>query len=219
HYYIGFKEVGRRLTDFHTTYELITAIKDAIKGNVAYEEAKILHCDISSGNILISEDGKSGFLIDWEFSVPVGDPETPRQHMRTLLLEDETYNERADDLESFFHVLCYVLLKHGPHTLKPTNVVELLEQEYDYEVICEGQTTGGTHKKRALKARVRREEAGLPVGCLKNLVVDFEDLVAVRYDNRPSSNERERYNKLAAAIRYNDALLDTHPVWKYDKSS
>ncbi|EEB93890.1 hypothetical protein MPER_07396, partial [Moniliophthora perniciosa FA553] len=83
-FHICFQEVGRRLTEFRTTYELITAIKDAIKAHqVAYDEARILHRDISPGNVLISEDGKSGFLIDWDFSKPVVDPETPRQHVRT----------------------------------------------------------------------------------------------------------------------------------------
>uniref|UniRef100_A0A0W0G4E4 Protein kinase domain-containing protein n=1 Tax=Moniliophthora roreri TaxID=221103 RepID=A0A0W0G4E4_MONRR len=98
HYYIVFRE-------------------DAMKAHqVAYDEAKVLHRDISSGNILISEDGKSGFLIDWDFSKPVVDRETPRQHERTgtwqfmsakLLLGKATRHKRADDLESFFHVLCW----------------------------------------------------------------------------------------------------------------
>ena len=37
----------------------------------AYYDASILHCNISVGNIMISEGG-GGFLIDWDMCVHVG---------------------------------------------------------------------------------------------------------------------------------------------------
>ena len=52
---------------------------------VAYEKAKILHRDVSSGNILISENGEEGFLIDWDFSKEIDQTsEAPRQPERTV---------------------------------------------------------------------------------------------------------------------------------------
>jgi RIO-like serine/threonine protein kinase len=42
---------------------MITVIFPAHKQ--AYEWAKILHCDISVGNIILTDDGK-GLLIDWD---------------------------------------------------------------------------------------------------------------------------------------------------------
>ncbi|KAI3605497.1 other 1 protein kinase [Moniliophthora roreri] len=227
HYYIVFREVGRRLTEFRTTHELVNAIKDAMKAHqVAYDEAKILHCDISSGNILISEDGKSGFLIDWDFSKPVVDCETPREHGITgtwefmsaeLLLGNATCHKRTDDLESFFHVLCWVLLKYGPHSLTVETVIERLGWIYNYVMIYRGRSKGGTHKERSLRSRDMRRAAGLPDGCLKDLLVDFEDLVAVRYDHRPSPKARQQYDELAALANYDEKKLDRHPIWKYDK--
>ena len=68
--------VGRKLTEFRSSCELVTAIADAMEGlsflthvyfvahDAAYYDANILHCDISVGNIMISEGGGGGFLID-----------------------------------------------------------------------------------------------------------------------------------------------------------
>ena len=39
--------------------------------DAAYYDAKILHRDISAGNIMISEEG-GGFLIDWDMCVRIG---------------------------------------------------------------------------------------------------------------------------------------------------
>ncbi|KAF8510660.1 hypothetical protein BU17DRAFT_8491, partial [Hysterangium stoloniferum] len=59
-------EIGRTLTDFRNTKEMVTAVRDAmIAHGDAYDKAKILHRDISSGNILITETG-GGLLIDWD---------------------------------------------------------------------------------------------------------------------------------------------------------
>jgi RIO-like serine/threonine protein kinase len=44
-------------------YTMITVIFPAHKQ--AYEWAKILHRDISAGNIILTDDGK-GLLIDWD---------------------------------------------------------------------------------------------------------------------------------------------------------
>ena len=53
----------------------------------AYNNARILHRDISGGNILITEKG-TGILIDWDLSKKVkvdADADAkPRQHSRTV---------------------------------------------------------------------------------------------------------------------------------------
>ena len=52
---------------------------------VAFENAGILHRDVSAGNILISGEG-SGILIDWDLSKKMikDVDEEPRQHSRTV---------------------------------------------------------------------------------------------------------------------------------------
>jgi len=87
HYRLVLKEVGRRLTDFLCTRDLVSAVRDAIIGMSvlviwgfrltmpaalweAFELAKILHRDISVGNMVIILDGNGKFtkalLIDWD---------------------------------------------------------------------------------------------------------------------------------------------------------
>ncbi|KAI9507351.1 hypothetical protein F5148DRAFT_981541, partial [Russula earlei] len=77
---------------------------------VAYERTKILHRDVSTGNILICEDG-SGILIDWDLFKKEDMDAQPRGPSRTgtwqfistgLLLFPFTWpHEVSDDLESF----------------------------------------------------------------------------------------------------------------------
>ena len=51
----------------------------------AYNRTRILHRDVSEGNILITEEG-AGILIDWDLSKKViGDADgQPRRHSRTV---------------------------------------------------------------------------------------------------------------------------------------
>ncbi|KAI0324565.1 hypothetical protein GY45DRAFT_1357175 [Cubamyces sp. BRFM 1775] len=65
--------VGRPLSRFRSTKELVTAIRDAIKGHrLALERGGILHRDISSGNILIVDKPRrnqsGGILHDYDYS-------------------------------------------------------------------------------------------------------------------------------------------------------
>ncbi|KAI9508028.1 hypothetical protein F5148DRAFT_970645, partial [Russula earlei] len=85
----------------------------------AYDKAKILHQDVSTGNILITPDG-SGLLINWDLSKKV-DVNLPRQQSRTgtwqfistaLLLHPATQSHGlSDDLKSFFWVVLYMVMK------------------------------------------------------------------------------------------------------------
>ncbi|KAI9507090.1 hypothetical protein F5148DRAFT_981891, partial [Russula earlei] len=84
----------------------------------AYDKAKILHQDVSTGNILIAPD-QSGLLIDWDLSKEVDQIELLRvqgtwQFISTgLLLHPATQSHGLpDDLESFYWVLLYMVMKY-----------------------------------------------------------------------------------------------------------
>ncbi|KAH9954087.1 hypothetical protein BC827DRAFT_1244831 [Russula dissimulans] len=123
HYRLVLETLGQSLNTFKSTRQLCEVIRDAIVAHtVAYEKAHILHRDVSAANILITEGG-SGILIDWDLSKKVtrDDDSKPRQHSRTgtwqfisiARLRDPSIrpHEPSDDLESFFWVLLYEIVK------------------------------------------------------------------------------------------------------------
>ncbi|KAH9000864.1 hypothetical protein EDB86DRAFT_2827764 [Lactarius hatsudake] len=123
HYRLVLETLGSPLNTFKSTRELCKVIRDAITAHAeAYERVGILHRDVSAGNILITDHG-SGILIDWDLSKKVvkGGSGTQRQHSRTgtwqfisiarLRNPSMRPHEVSDDLESFFWVLLYMVVK------------------------------------------------------------------------------------------------------------
>ncbi|KAH9992533.1 hypothetical protein BJV74DRAFT_771667, partial [Russula compacta] len=123
HYRLVLETLGQPLSTFNSTRQLCEVIRDAIVAHTAaYERAHILHRDVSAANILITESG-SGILIDWDLSKKVtkDEDEKPRVHSRTgtwqfisiTRLRDPLTgpHEVSDDLESFFWVLLYLVVK------------------------------------------------------------------------------------------------------------
>ncbi|KAI0273361.1 hypothetical protein BC834DRAFT_965905 [Gloeopeniophorella convolvens] len=124
HYRLVLDTVGRPLRCFESTRELCGAVRDAVVAHAdAYGRTRILHRDVSAGNILIGEDGK-GMLIDWHLARrmltdPNGKPvRLPRagtwRFMSVQLLSAPHYNSHklSDDLESFYWVLSHHIVRY-----------------------------------------------------------------------------------------------------------
>ncbi|KAI1357851.1 serine/threonine-protein kinase Sgk2 [Xylaria arbuscula] len=115
---------GRVISDFKTTRELLESMRDAIKAHKSlYVTGGILHRDISSNNIIITEPDKSngfkGMLIDLDMakekdSGPSGVVHRTgtMQFMAVEVLQkvDHTYRH---DLESFFYVLIWMCARQS----------------------------------------------------------------------------------------------------------
>ncbi|VDC00968.1 unnamed protein product [Peniophora sp. CBMAI 1063] len=122
HFRIVFKTIGRPLTTFKNTRELIQVLKDVLDAHyIAYKFGKILHRDISIGNVLIGKDGR-GLLIDWDMCKRTDATKSPRRPWRTgtwqfisvelLMKPNDTTHRLRDDLESIFWLLLYVVLRY-----------------------------------------------------------------------------------------------------------
>jgi hypothetical protein len=106
HYRLVLETVGMPLNRFKSTRQLCEVIRDAVVGmggfsrvtsqtdfltahTDAYNTTRILHRDVSAGNILITEKG-TGILIDWDLSKKVKEDADakPRRHSRTVIASD-----------------------------------------------------------------------------------------------------------------------------------
>ncbi|KAI0829194.1 hypothetical protein BC628DRAFT_1359612 [Trametes gibbosa] len=125
HQLLVMQEIGRPLEEYKSQLQLVRVMADAMEGHrLAYEEAGILHRDVSANNIVIREDGR-GMLIDWDMTRPVaeirsGASQSSRSgtwmYMSALLtVLPWKWNELADDLESFLHILCVMALRFHLH--------------------------------------------------------------------------------------------------------
>ncbi|KAG9226998.1 hypothetical protein CCMSSC00406_0008970 [Pleurotus cornucopiae] len=147
------KEVGRPIERFSSSKEMFQAVYHAFQGHKqAYDKCKLLHRDVSGGNILLVTNG--GLLNDWDMAVK--DDEVvrgPRAHERTgtwafmsidLLLGERRPHQISDDLESFFWVVLYYGLLYLPHN-KVDNLYEIITavfEQYTYY----GEAKGGSGK-------------------------------------------------------------------------
>ncbi|KAI0713678.1 hypothetical protein C8Q76DRAFT_467703 [Earliella scabrosa] len=148
HYRIVMEEVCLPLCDFKTGRQFVSILRDCVQAHAgAVESAKIIHRDISAGNMLIcptvvrDEDGVlrvlwKGILADWELSKPLTevDHHKARQPVRTALgtwqfasahiLDNPDEPVRiADELESFFHVTLYNGLRYLRHSCQELQMV------------------------------------------------------------------------------------------------
>ncbi|KAI0672142.1 hypothetical protein C8Q78DRAFT_728942 [Trametes maxima] len=130
HHRLVFKEVCGSLEEFGSARDLVKVMVHALLAHAhAWESARLLHRDISSGNILIcySSGEVRGILADWDLAKSaeqLADQEATQpsrsgtwQFISALRqCYPETPHRLADDLESFVHVLNWCTLKYLRHT-------------------------------------------------------------------------------------------------------
>ena len=116
---LAISPAGRALSTFTSINELLTALRDAIKGHRSlYIEGRILHRDISENNVIITDpastDGFTGLLIDLDLAKIVGSGRSGARHqtgtvefMAIQVLQKAAHTYRHD-LESFFYVLIWI---------------------------------------------------------------------------------------------------------------
>ncbi|KAI1781850.1 hypothetical protein LXA43DRAFT_1054317 [Ganoderma leucocontextum] len=139
HYRVVVEEVCMPLRNFQYGRQLVSVVLDSLRAHyqaATYPKTRLLHCDISGGNILIcptirrDPTGKNpmvvwtGILSDWELSKPVDTQDTASwatqadrmgtyEFMSVNLLNHIAQPVKiSDELESFFHVLVYYAVRH-----------------------------------------------------------------------------------------------------------
>ncbi|RPD54528.1 hypothetical protein L226DRAFT_471918, partial [Lentinus tigrinus ALCF2SS1-7] len=136
HFRLVLKEVCRHLEEFRNSYQLLQAVTYAyVAHQMIWEACKLLHRDISVGNILIhnprddsdpDSDYVVGLLADWDLAKTEGELMTEGATQQTrsgtwpfmsarLQQFPDKLHELADDIESFYHILNWCTLLHLPH--------------------------------------------------------------------------------------------------------
>ncbi|KAJ7149355.1 hypothetical protein C8R46DRAFT_524650 [Mycena filopes] len=135
--------VGLPLNKFPSSKQLILALQNALAHHEIAHEAGVMHRDISEGNVLFDEATGKGFLVDWDYAEfnevgktnwqnwfperAAGDKYTDfhkslKDFTGTFpfvaieLLENENLrHEPWHDLESFYWLLIWVILRYTYH--------------------------------------------------------------------------------------------------------
>ncbi|KAI0780150.1 hypothetical protein C8Q74DRAFT_1447525 [Fomes fomentarius] len=143
HYRMVTKEICLPLVVFGSSRRLIQLLSDVLDAHAsAVDKCKLIHRDISSGNILIlpvfvKKPGETGLrvvwkgiLCDWEVSKPIAESkakEKARQPQRTgtwkympiaSLLDMFHIVGIPDEMESIFNVALYNTIRYTPHNLQ-----------------------------------------------------------------------------------------------------
>ncbi|CAD6502693.1 BgTH12-05283 [Blumeria graminis f. sp. triticale] len=133
---------GQPLKSSRSLREFLSCILDAIIGHRdLYNDAKVLHGDVSEGNIILTkpdENGKSeGTLIDLDMSTSVDGKVDEKEEMKITgtvkymaieLLKNMSENKYSIkkscryDLESFFYVFLVGCLRYGRPSSEPANL-------------------------------------------------------------------------------------------------
>ncbi|KAI0669720.1 hypothetical protein C8Q78DRAFT_977445 [Trametes maxima] len=141
HYRLVVKEVGKPLERFEHSYQLAGALMAHAQ---AYEDANIIHLDISTGNMLLfkNEEGTwIGLLNDWELSKRRDQQDKKErqpdrtgtwQFMSALALNDHKKSICIEDeLESFLHVILHIAVRFLSHNLADEHVPQFLHDYFD----------------------------------------------------------------------------------------
>jgi hypothetical protein len=91
---------------------------------------------------------------------------------------------REDDMESFWHVLLWIALRHCDHRMSGMKLADTLGSLFDHKYIGEtGQAYSGGSKEDSLKSRSHMRQMELASKVLHTILVNTAQVLAIRYPN------------------------------------
>ncbi|KAI0333007.1 hypothetical protein GY45DRAFT_1359932 [Cubamyces sp. BRFM 1775] len=182
HYRLVVHEVGKPIREFSSGRQLVTTLSDCVFAHKeAYEKAKVIHPDISVGNMLIVPEGKDssgvmsyrGVLTDWELSKGIEERDLEARHPDRMgtwqFMSVNNLNmprkqvDGADDLESFLYVLFWCAIGYLPHNC--SNVGDFMYYFFDH-----GETADHKEYSCGLLERLAIEAGYLVTNMQKRVV-------------------------------------------------
>ncbi|KAF9553266.1 hypothetical protein CPC08DRAFT_645826, partial [Agrocybe pediades] len=157
-------KVGLPIEDFESSKKFLEAVYCAFLAHKrVYTKCQILHRDVGLHNILVTEDGEA-FLNDWDLAMYVQEVRAgARQAARsgswlytsaTLLQRPRKFHTLQDDIESFYWVILYVVLRYMDHNYRSSieEIINFVFKEYRGQDV--DNISGGTGKSTHLNGAV-----------------------------------------------------------------
>ncbi|KAI9001494.1 hypothetical protein BD414DRAFT_35729 [Trametes punicea] len=226
-------DVGRPLTEFTSTRELVRAMRDAIIGHkIAWQEARLLHRDVSVGNILIKDDPEEsdfiGFVHDFDYSSMESDASDSDNECSNgskaapCLVDPLQTGHGPDDLAGkkertgTFYFMSYEILVH-PNSIHDAHhdlesfywvLIWVFVRHTDHgdfrgSKLCDTIFNYGSDDDSASAKRDWLERAVFDVAGNRPLTYLLTELTALVLENIPTS----RRNAVRTLLTY-DAMLD-----------
>ncbi|KAJ7086101.1 hypothetical protein B0H15DRAFT_887162, partial [Mycena belliarum] len=228
---------ARKISFFRTKKELISVIIDAVEAHRSLVDKNILHCDVSSNNLMISEEEaleppttdaveaprppRKGLLIDVDgaqrlnnIGYWVGLIGTSVFMSSAILMHgSSTRHKPSDDLESFLYVLIYICIRYaGPNNSPRADAGETLQGMPIFHPSDSGSAhDDGRYKKHVLSARGALERDVFP-----HFSPYFDDLkpcVAALRDAYAKNRQKLTYDAMLDVLRATRDALPATEGW------
>ncbi|KAH7917962.1 hypothetical protein BV22DRAFT_1042082 [Leucogyrophana mollusca] len=178
---------------------------DAVEAHkYAYESAKVLHRDVSAGNIILTAG--EALLIDWDLSKDIDRLKNQRrrrdrtgtwQFMSAAILKNPKLpQERKDDIESFLHVTSHTAIAYTPSAMTPDARGNHLRGVFDASEQDSGHVIGGQRKATSLGSNCYIPEEFKTESPLGELLRTLSKTIGVRYQIPPTAQDRENHAAL-----------------------
>ncbi|KAJ7678500.1 hypothetical protein B0H17DRAFT_1206743 [Mycena rosella] len=221
---------ARKIAFFRSKKELISVFIDAVEAHRGLVDKNILHCDVSSNNLMISEAApqayddpsrplRRGILIDVDGALFldkigywVGLIGTFVFMSSAILINGSSKRHKpSDDLESFVYVLIYICIRYaGPDNAPRPDAGAIID---GMQVFCADHADAnaiGRYKKHVLSAKGALERDILP-----HFSVYFEDLKPCLAGLRDAftKNRKFTYDAMLDVLRATRDSLPLVEAW------
>ncbi|KAH9915429.1 uncharacterized protein BXZ73DRAFT_81328 [Epithele typhae] len=173
-------EVCLKLSTFESSQQLVQTIYWAFRAHAqAYDVSKVLHRDVSAGNILMyprifHAEGKTacwsrGILGDWEMAkkITVSDVSQPERtgtwpYMSVMCQDDASLGPKVgDEVESFLHVVAHQGLRFVNHNWSKVDVHQFCLQYFESHAGNRSNMRSSPFKKECIRKGVLNHPTGI----------------------------------------------------------